>query len=204
MKYSPKFLILLVTALLGVYLLQGCSGSAASLEGTLVPREEWKALTPKPFTPHVPERITVHHEGTKFDSSKGTPGEFLLRVQRWGMGPDRNWSDIPYHYIIDYSGVIYEGRNVYTVGETNTEYDPTGHLLISLIGNFEVEPVHDAQVRTLVKMLAESCQKYNIPPDSIRTHRDYANTGCPGKNLYELFTNGYIKTEVTKLLSQQQ
>lgn len=204
MKNSRKKLLILLPLFVSIYIIQGCSGSSASLEGTFIPREEWKALTPKPFTPHVPERITVHHEGTKFDSSKGTPGEFLLRVQRWGMGPERNWSDIPYHFIIDYSGVIFEGRNVYTVGETNTEYDPTGHLLISLIGNFEVEPVHDAQVRTLVKMLAQSCEKYNIPVDSIRTHRDYAKTSCPGKNLYALFENGYIKGEVTKLLSQKQ
>jgi len=49
------------------------------------------------------------------------------------MGKDRNWIDIPYHFLIDPNGNVYEGRNVFTVGETATEYDPTGHLLILVL-----------------------------------------------------------------------
>lgn len=197
-------LFLLPAAVFITLYFNGCAGSAPTDELQFISREGWNALPPKPYNSHVPERITVHHEGTKFDSSKGSPGNFLARVQKWGMGPDRNWADIPYHYILDYSGIVYEGRNVYTVGETGTDYDPTGHLLISLIGNFEVEETKEPQIRTLVKMLAMNCEKFNIPVDSIRTHRDYAKTSCPGKNVYALFENGYIQGEVRKLLSQGQ
>src|SRR5690606_24280021 len=83
---------------------------------------------------HVPEKITIHHEGVVFTDSMNAP-EHIKNVQVWGMGKDRNWVDIPYHFLIAPDGTIYEGRNVYTIGETNTEYDPTGHLLISLLGN---------------------------------------------------------------------
>jgi len=55
------------------------------------------------------------------------------------MGPDRKWTDIPYHFLIAPDGTIYEGKSVYTVGETATEYDPTGHLLITCLGNLEVQ-----------------------------------------------------------------
>ena len=67
----------------------------------------------------------------------------LKNIQTWCMGKDRNWTDIPYHYLIAPDGTVYEGRNVNTVGETNTEYDPTGHLLICFLGNYRragIEP----------------------------------------------------------------
>ena len=99
------------------------------------PRSTWNAADPKPFKQHVPERITIHHEGTGLKKMMMLP-KHIKNVQTWGMGKDRNWIDIPYHFLIDPNGNIYEGRNIFTVGETATEYDPTGHLLNNLFGEF--------------------------------------------------------------------
>jgi len=90
---------------------------------------------------------------------------------------------------------------VYTVGETATEYDPTGHLLISCLGNLEEQEVPKQQLASLIKLIAYCCKKYNLPLETLASHRDHSNqTTCPGKNLYKYLENGYIKSEVSKLL----
>ena len=165
------------------------------------PRSAWNAADPKPFKQHIPERITIHHEGTKFEKNEDA-AKHIKNVQTWGMGKDRNWIDIPYHFLIDPNGNIYEGRNIFTVGETATEYDPTGHLLITCMGNFEEQEVSDEQLEALICLIAYCCEKYQISPETIASHKDYSNqTVCPGKNLYKHLENNYIKAEVKQILN---
>jgi hypothetical protein len=169
-------------------------------EVTIVPRSGWNAAEPKPYKQHVPVRITIHHEGTRLEITDDAAKK-IMNIQRWGMGPDRNWVDIPYHFLIAPNGTIYEGRNVNTVGETATEYDPTGHLLINCLGNLEQQEMPPQQLESLVKLIGYCCKKYSLPLETLASHKDYSTqTTCPGKNLYQYLQNGYIKAEVKKLL----
>jgi hypothetical protein len=169
---------------------------------SIVPRSGWNAAAPRPYKKHVPVQLTIHHEGTRLELTDDAARK-INAIQRWGMGPDRNWVDIPYHFLIAPNGTIYEGRDVYTVGETATEYDPTGHLLITCLGNLEVQEVPPQQLASLIKLLAWCSKKYNISYETIASHRDHSTqTDCPGKNLYQYLQNGYIKAEVKKLLGK--
>jgi hypothetical protein len=168
----------------------------------IIPRSGWNAAEPRVYKTHVPVRITVHHEGTKLEVTADAAKK-IKAIQTWGMGPDRNWVDIPYHFLISPGGQIYEGRNVNTVGETATEYDPTGHLLITCLGNLEQQEVSKEQLASLIKLIAYCSNKYNIPYQTMATHRDYSKqTTCPGKNLYQYFENGYIMKEVKTLVGK--
>ncbi|MGE5430534.1 MAG: peptidoglycan recognition family protein [Syntrophomonadaceae bacterium] len=182
----------------------GCasSGKAQGHDVNILPRSYWGALDPKPFKPHVPDRITIHHEG-EYLSPDSSAAEKIKKTQVWGMGKDRNWADIPYHFMIDAHGNIFEGRNVFTAGETNTTYDPTGHLLITLLGNFEEQKVSEEQLNSLIDMLAYCCNKYNISPDTIKGHKDYADTLCPGKDLYKYLQDGSLINRVKEVLKEK-
>lgn len=181
----------------------GCSSSKETLESEfnvkILPRSSWDANQPKPFKTQIPERITIHHEGEYF-SPDSNAAKFIKKIQVWGMSEARNWTDIPYHFLIGLDGKIYEGRNVFTTGETATDYNPQGHLLISCIGNFEEQPLPKAQLNALINLIAYCCEKYQISPETIKAHKDYAETLCPGKNLYKYVKDGYIKTYVEDLL----
>jgi hypothetical protein len=167
----------------------------------IIPRAGWTANEPRSYKQHVPVRITVHHEGTRLEVTDDAAKK-IKAIQVWGMGPDRSWVDIPYHFLIAPDGKVYEGRAVTTVGETATEYDPTGHLLITCLGNLEQQEVPQAQLTSLIKLIAYTCKKYNLPYETITTHRDNSTqTTCPGKNLYRYFENGYVKAEVKKLIN---
>lgn len=192
--------------LIASFALSACTASKKSTklpDVSIVPRSGWGANEPRPYKQHTPTRITVHHEGTRLEVTDDAARK-IKAIQVWGMGPDRNWVDIPYHFLIAPNGTIYEGRAVTTVGETATEYDPTGHLLITCLGNLEVQEVPQAQLHSLIKMIAYTSRKYNIAVETLSTHRDNSSqTTCPGKNLYAYFQNGYIMEGVKRELGMK-
>lgn len=163
----------------------------------IVPRTVWNAQPAKAYKSHTPVRITVHHEGGRVLTVDDDAKKRLKNIQTWCMGPERNWTDIPYHYLISPDGTVYEGRNVLTVGETNTDYDPTGHLLISFLGNYNDQQMNEHLVNVLVNLITDFCYKFNIDPETIATHRDHCgHTNCPGKNLYLYFESDIVKNKV--------
>jgi hypothetical protein len=168
----------------------------------IIPRTGWNANAARPYKQHVPVRITVHHEGGKVLADTADGARRLKNIQTWCMGKDRNWTDVPYHYLIAADGTVYEGRNVNTVGETNTEYDPSGHLLICFLGNYGEQELNQPLLDILTRLIVKFCKQYNISPETISTHRDHSKqTTCPGKNIYPYFENGYVKKKVVELLS---
>lgn len=194
-----------LSILVFIFLLGGCAATREVQQPLIIPRSAWNAAPPKPFPHHTPVRITLHHEGTVFTDTM-LAADKLKRVQTWGMGPERKWVDIPYHFLVDLHGNVWEGRDVMTVGETNTSYNPKGHILVSVLGEYEEKQVpNEKQIRSVINLMTYLCLRYNISPDSIRGHKDYCRPGetdCPGKNWYRYLENGYIKSEVWKQLGR--
>ena len=158
----------------------------------LVPRDAWGAKAPVlPVTRHTIDRITIHHTGVKSNPGR-TLEEKLRGLQRFSQNPGRlasgrekpAWADVPYHYYIDIAGRVGVGREHDYVGDTNTTYDPTGHLLIVLEGNFEEETPTPAQMESLRRMIRWAAERWDVPPERLASHKDYAQTSCPGKSLY--------------------
>lgn len=212
MEPLKKFFNTTTFLFLGIVLLfsnQGFAQSGKSRKRTIrdtvmiIPKSEWKAQKARPYKQHIPIKITVHHEGGKILTIGDDARQRLKNVQTWCMGPHRKWTDIPYHLLIAPDGSVYEGRNPLTVGETNTEYDPTGHLLICFLGNYSQQKLDDKLLKVLINLLADQCIKYNISPKDISTHRDHSKqTTCPGEDIYSYFKSGYIVGEVKKALIQ--
>lgn len=167
----------------------------------IVPKSEWRGVEGRPYKPNMPVRITVHHEGGKLLTVNDDAKQRLKNIQTWSMGPDRKWADVPYHLLIATDGTVLQGRSPLVVGETNTEYDPTGHLLICFLGNYNQQKLDDKLLKVLIDLLADQCVKYNISPKEISTHRDHSSqTTCPGDDIYSYFESGYIIAEVSKQL----
>lgn len=182
---------ILLPALLVV--LSGCHRAGPVPEGVrYVSRAEWGAAAPlRPMQMHRIDRITIHHTGSP--QAPGRTIEDKLRgLQRFSQagaaledGRRRAASaDIPYHLYVGTDGSVGEGREIRFAGESNTPYDPAGHLLVVVEGNFENEPLTEAQRRTLDRMIPALARRYHVPADRIAGHKDYAETLCPGKALY--------------------
>lgn len=139
---------------------------------------------------HTVRAITIHHAGVPTRSDVPIVTK-LRNLQAWCQREDQlaggrkkpAWPDIPYHYYVFADGTVAECRKADYVGDTNTTYDPTGHLLICLEGNFETETPPPAQLAAMEAMTRWASRKYQVPRIRIGAHGDYAQTDCPGKNL---------------------
>lgn len=152
--------------------------------------------------PHEITHVTLHHTGSAQPlRPEQDPAAILRGLQSWGAS-DRNWWDVPYHFLIDLEGRIYEGRDWRYTGETNTTYDPRGHLLISVIGNYQVQPATDAQIRAIADLMAWGIARFDVPLDRIGGHYNYAETSCPGTNLRQYLEDGTFRRLVQQRLAQ--
>lgn len=148
----------------------------------LIERAEWGSTDSLDASyEHRIEYITIHHGGEIFPDDKNTV-EYLKNLQTWSRN-EKKWIDVPYHFIVDRSGKIYEGRPLNYRGDTNTSYDPTGHALIVLLGNFEEQELKTEQIRSLKTVTDYLAKQKSVPTTKIKTHKDYAETLCPGKKL---------------------
>ena len=145
------------------------------------------------YTPHTIRRITVHHTAVLLESNRSAPSRAR---QHQGYHQSLGWPDLAYHYLIDANGHIYEGRPVSAVGDTATDYDPTGHLLICCEGDFNQQEVPLAQYQSLLAVLAWGANQFGVAPDTIQGHRDLAATTCPGDHLYSFLEDRRLRDDV--------
>src|SRR5687767_4355262 len=150
--------------------------------------------------PHRITHVTLHHTGSPEPLlPTDDPRAKLRGLQSWGAR-DRNWWDVPYHYLIDLDGRIYEGRDWRFMGETNTTYDPEGHFLISVIGNYGRQEATPAQVEAIANLMAWALAHFDVPVERIGGHYNYAQTGCPGRQLRRYLEDGTFRQMVLERL----
>lgn len=153
------------------------------IEVEVISQAGWDAARTGQFTPHTPVRLTYHHTASATSDPGGAPDR-IRGYQRYHQ--QQGWPDVAYHFLIDQAGRIYQGRPVDAVGDTFTEYDPTGHFLACLDGDFETADPSPASIDALVQILAWAAQTFDIDPESLGGHRDHAATTCPGARAYAL------------------
>lgn len=168
---------------------------AAQKRPKILSRESWNAKPPVgEGKKHKITFITIHHTATK--QRADLPIETKLRnLQAFSQRDDKlssgkfkpAWFDVPYHYYIAVDGKIAEGREIEYAGDTNTEYDPTGHALVVVEGSFGTEQPSNEQISSLKAIVRWLAKKYRVSASNIKGHDDYAKTGCPGENLKKLF-----------------
>jgi hypothetical protein len=142
----------------------------------------------------------VHHTAAVLDDNRDAPARAR---QHQAYHQSLGWPDLAYHYLIDANGNVYEGRPVTAVGDTATDYDPTGHLLVCCEGHFDQQALPAAQYATLVEVLAWGAAEFEVDPTTIRGHRDFASTTCPGDALYATISGGTLHAAVVESLRQK-
>ncbi len=155
-----------------------------------------------PTTPQNIRKVTLHHQGETWKPDSDVHA-YLRRLQQWSRLSKR-WSDIPYHYVISPNGQIHAARDVGVPGDTNTEYNPQGHALVMLMGNFEEVQPTPQQLQASVELVAWLLQRHQLPVSAIASHKDYSqHTLCPGKNFYELLASGWFERATLARLNGQ-
>ena len=141
----------------------------------------------------VIDTIILHH-------TAGSQGGFAIRRDHM---ENRGWSDIFYHYVIEYTGYVFNGRPLHVaVGRRRTA------IHIALVGRLNVNDPTEEQVESLLILLDQLEKRFGIK--HFLNHRDVARTVCPGhiniKIYYEemLKLREDVKNLQTRLLSLEE
>ena len=180
---------LLIAAALGLMPLP----AVAADRPDIVARADWgaTAATETLMRRQTPKGIIIHHTGVR-QQKKVSLEKKLRGLQSFSMQPGtlsgtKNkkpaWGDMPYHFYIDVTGHIGEGRAVAFAGDTNTGYDTDGFIQVVVEGEFETEKPAPEQLAALDRLTVWLAAEYTVAPDRITGHNDHAPSDCPGKNL---------------------
>lgn len=163
--------------------------------------ESWMTWPPEYRTARA---MIMHHTVT---DDGGIDPAAIVRAIYWYHAIEREWGDIGYNYLIDHYGRVYEGRwgGAGVVGHHAGDPYNYGSVGISLIGNFEEDPVPYAMFESAIDFLAYQCGTWGIDPvgqtylidrwlPTILGHRDVAATACPGIYFYSRLPEVRTKT----------
>jgi hypothetical protein len=154
------------------------------------PRAAWATAGDVPNTKDMdpmlpPKYITIHHDGmTPFWGVTDLEARLRLEWIRNGHR-GKGWSDIGYHYIVDRSGVVWQGRDVTKWQGAHVKNRNENNIGVMCIGNFMLQRPSAAQVAGLNRTVAQLQLVYRIPTANVKTHKEWpgAQTLCPGTNL---------------------
>jgi hypothetical protein len=168
------------------------ANDSGSSPPSIISLEEWAGPNRPPSRPDQLKAhscgirsIVIHHSetpaGTLFDERT------RLRAIRHYHLRERQWGEVAYHFFIGSDGTIYQGRDERFQGDSGTKYDLDGRLLICLLGDFKSTAPTDEALAALVRFLDEKRAEHSVSPESIVTHREVAETDCPGDALQKWF-----------------
>jgi hypothetical protein len=152
------------------------------------PRSTWARATPVRADMDrmlKPRYVTVHHDGmTPFYGLSEVEAKARLELIRNGHR-GKGWGDIGYHFIIDRSGNVWQGRDVLVYQGAHVRNRNEHNIGVMCLGNFVVQKPSEAQVEALNRTVAQLCAHYRIAAKDVYTHREWkgAQTACPGDNL---------------------
>lgn len=167
----------------------------------LLCREAWGAQPPRPGgLTHTIDRMTLHHSGVALPDNRQIAAR--LRQHQRHHQDGQGWIDIAYHISVDHHGNIFQLRDTALAGDTATGYDTAGHFLLLCEGNFEEEPVPEAQIHSAAVVFAWAAQTFGIGSETLASHRDVSpGTECPGENLYQYITTQELKHRIDSILA---
>lgn len=93
------------------------------------------------------------------------------------------WRDVGYQYVIPKSGEVQKGREEDRPGaHCRQEKMNFKSIGICLTGNFDNYFPNFDQFDSLIKLVKDIMDRYNIPTENVKMHRGYANyKSCPGE-----------------------
>ena len=127
--------------------------------------------------------VTIHHQGGDIAGHTQPVDvvEDLRAIQQAHF--KKRYGDIAYHFLVDYAGVVWEGRSLKYQG-AHVSGNNVQNIGVMLCGNFEKQRPSRAQLETLQLLTRLLQVYYRMSKGSVYAHRDLGHTACPGRYLY--------------------
>ena len=170
-------------------------GLAGIEKPVVISRDEWNANPPKYNYTYHPyfNKLTLHH-AAGWQAWTMEEGKKQVKAIQEFHQDGRGWSDIGYHFLVDLSGNIYQGRPEIVIG-AHVGGANTGNIGVCILGCYHPPetgwPCYDTMTKetenALTYLYAWIADTYAIAPQVLLGHRDYfGTTACPGDNVWPL------------------
>jgi len=170
-------------------------GLAGIEKPVVISRDEWNANPPKYNYTYHPyfNKLTLHH-AAGWQAWTMEEGKKQVKAIQEFHQDGRGWSDIGYHFLVDLSGNIYQGRPEIVIG-AHVGGANTGNIGVCILGCYHPPetgwPCYDTMTKetenALNYLYAWIADTYAIAPQVLLGHRDYfGTTACPGDNVWPL------------------
>lgn len=128
-------------------------------------------------------RITVHHDGMPPVALRGQ-ADAARRIEsiRASHVNTRGFADIGYHYIIDPTGRVWEGRPSWKQG-AHVKDQNENNIGVLVLGNFDVQRPTPQALAALDSFMGSLMERYRVSLARVYTHQEIGKSGCPGTNL---------------------
>ncbi len=128
----------------------------------------------------------VHHTVSEAkDDTKEANMEIVRGIQRFHQGPERNWDDIGYSFLIGADGSVFEGRGFRKVGAHTLGYNSRGYG-VSFIGDYTNKLPPKATIEAFCNLVGLLKSQGDICDDlEVKAHRQVREgTECPGNAFF--------------------
>ena len=151
-----------------------------------IPRSRWAKSNPintRLRSMGSIQRITVHHEGWTpvWFSDIANTSQRLESIRRSHLKRLKA-GDIGYHFVIDRSGRVWQGRDLMYQGAHVRDHNPH-NIGVMVLGNFDLQRPTEQQANSLCNVLSNLRHQHGVPVNRIYTHQELNVTSCPGKAL---------------------
>jgi len=121
-------------------------------------------------------RVIVHHTADAQSREFRPEAEVVREIYKY-HALNKRWGDIGYNYIIWPSGKIYEWRLWWANARAfHTSYNNEHSIWVALMWNFDIEKPTQQQILSLVQLLGDLVEDYDIPlRDDVPAFRDCYN-----------------------------
>jgi hypothetical protein len=156
----------------------------------VMPRASWSKRAPdySGMDRMLPIKyITVHHDGLD-PFWKTAERDCAARIEfiRNSHTAGRHFADIGYHFVVDRTGRVWEGRPLNYQG-AHVKNCNEGNIGVLCMGNFDVQAPSDQQFGSLCRHVNRLMNQYKVSGRNVKTHQEWAKTACPGRNLQGRF-----------------
>ncbi|XP_017785946.1 PREDICTED: peptidoglycan-recognition protein SC2-like [Nicrophorus vespilloides] len=164
-----------------------CFAAAQSL--TIVSRSEWGAKPAKGSTTlptNPPSHVVIHHASSPSCYSKADCIKRVKSFQDYHMGPDKNYVDIGYNFVVGEDGNVYEGRGW---GKQGAHAKPLNNKSIGICvaGTFNGAAPNAAAQKAVKDLIAYGVANGKIQKNyKLAGHRQVDNTDCPGTAFFNV------------------
>jgi N-acetyl-anhydromuramyl-L-alanine amidase AmpD len=115
--------------------------------------------------------LVIHH-------SAAPPSVGPRRIASYHV-KTKDWPGIGYHFLIGKDGTIFQGNTLETISNHAVQANSRG-VGICFLGNFTKVVPSPAQLRAGAHLVAWLMQELNISLGSVKGHREFMETACPG------------------------